>query len=217
MARFKIRSKKPKDPIKVKTPEKEPILSITEKTPDDTEKQFHLPPSRKYAKNKINKESFTHPTSYGLKEGEKKPSTTNTVPPLSQVKSKKNSRIPSNKGSLPKSIRKKVSVNQKVPKHSKKIHKQRTLPPSRIGISEKKPSKITNKTPPQHLHTKKPKEKTIPPPSTLNSTHNLKKTSISKPPPKSKLEKVSMNSKSVPPTIINTKIPKDRIKAKKPD
>ena len=72
MGRFKIRSKKPKDSIKEKTPQKEIISTITEKKPIDPKKDFKLPPSRVSEEKELPKKSVLQPTRYGLKEKDSK-------------------------------------------------------------------------------------------------------------------------------------------------
>ena len=47
MVRFKVRSKKPNDTIRQKTPIQEKVPSIVGKTPTSSKNQFELPPSRR--------------------------------------------------------------------------------------------------------------------------------------------------------------------------
>ncbi|PWI47041.1 hypothetical protein CEE45_13790 [Candidatus Heimdallarchaeota archaeon B3_Heim] len=218
VARFKVRSKKPKDTIKEKTPMKEKVATIQQKTPNDLKEQFKLPPARKNENGLIKKESGTYPTSHGTKEKRKKqiPST-NNLPPVTQTHGRKELATPSTKGSLPKSRRKKGLVNRKVPPRRKKIQDHKNVPPTRRGIAEKKRNRIINKTPPHRITAEIPNKTTIPPPSTLGFKQKHKKDIRSKTPPKSILEKRPMEEESVPPTIIKTKISKIQIKRKTPE
>ncbi len=193
VAQFKVRSKKPKDTIKEKTPMKERVATIDQKTPNDLKEQFKLPPARKNEHGVIKKKSVTHPTSYGTKEKrEKQIRGMNKLPPVTQTQGRKESATPSTKGSLPKSKRKNGLVNRKVPIRMKKIQDRKNIPPPRRGIAEKKQNRIINKTPPTRITTKIPKRTTIPPPSTLGSKQKHTKEIRSKTPPNSILNKGPM-------------------------
>ncbi|MHA2107836.1 MAG: hypothetical protein ACXABU_07135 [Candidatus Hodarchaeales archaeon] len=218
MVRLNIRSKKPKDTIREKIPAHEIIPSITEKTPDDSEKQFKLPPSRNIEKFALKKESVTYPTNHGIKKREEEQKTNkNYLPPVTQSKNKKESTIPSTKGSLPKSQRKKDPVNRKIPRRLPEVEDRKSTPPTRRGISKKKSDRIINTKPPQAIQDKSPKRKSSSTPITLTSKTIPKKTITNKTPPKSNIKKLPKQSKSIPPTIIKTKTPKTKIKEKKPE
>jgi hypothetical protein len=206
------------DKVKEKTPTSESEPFIVEKTPEDSEDQFKLPPSRLKEKRSPEKESVSLPTRYGVKDyNTKNKNLKNVSPPTEQSQSRRESFVPSSKGSLPKSVRKKIPVNQKVPIKSIRPSSQQKQIPTRKGISKKKVSRSINKAPPRKVKTKKPEGKTLPPPSVNQTRKKEKKIILSKSPPKSIIEKKSDKKKSAPPTIIKSKIPKSIIKKKTPE
>ncbi len=204
--------------MKEKTPTHENTPSIIEKTPEDSKEHFKLPPQRTREVKSIEKESVSHPTRRGAKDKKiKEESRKNLLPPMEHSQKRGESLVPSNKGSLPKSVRKKTPVNRKIPRQHKFPSTQKTVPPTRKGVSKKKTNRIRNKAPPQVMNAKNLDKKILPPPSINQKRKKDTKQFLNKVPPKSIVNKTPDKKKSVPPTIIKSKIPKSKIKFKKPE
>lgn len=208
----KIHQKKPKDSIKQKTPEETHISSVEVKIPKDSGESFALPPRKTPQYEQIPKSEVKTPSNHGSQKIRQKDiSPINTPPPreshsLRKIKTKR----PTDYG---KNIQK-SKVQSHMPKRSQEI-KQKL--PSRKGLdNSKKSRKSINRPLSKQIRTKTPR-----------------KTAIRSPPATSQLEKKKLDRKSnqsppiisqkqpgkkkhfIPPTVRN-KIPKTKIKEKKP-
>jgi len=237
LARWKIREKKPGKKIIQKTPQSK-NSAIISKTPSGSEESFELPPPKTKIISKIPKTSIQPPSRHGERERQKNDIQDGNVPPPKPTKSpmkgkdyqtvqsktppkspSQRERLgapPSNHGALSKGIRKKIAVNRPLPtpEHSDKESKT----PRSIGSSSKKKSKFVNRPLPRIRSKEPPKAKSkIPPPTSKGVEKKKKHKAINRPIPKEIRTKTPSKKKIKPPPTFEDKIPKTRIKSKKPE
>jgi hypothetical protein len=138
------------------------------------------------------------------------------TPPKSPSQREKLVAPPSNHGALSKGIRKKIAVNRPLPtpEHSDKGSKT----PRSIGSSSKKKSKFVNRPLPRIRSKEPPKAKSkIHPPTSKGVEKKKMHKAINRPIPKEIRTKTPSKKKIKPPPTFEDKIPKIRIKSKKPE
>ncbi|MHA2245436.1 MAG: hypothetical protein ACXADY_10765 [Candidatus Hodarchaeales archaeon] len=189
---------------------------MKQKTPDSyNEKSFKLPPPKE--RRRIPKDEVNLPSHHGSSDQNKKTSfESNISPPINESVLYK-AKSPTNKGLIPKSIHKKSAPDKKTPIH-KKIMKIRTIPSSTGVVHSKKAlSNAINQPPPSRIQEKTPKKDTSKY-STIGAKKD-KKNSVNQPPPPKFHNKIPGKKTILPPPIFEdkkTKIPKTRLKSKKP-
>jgi len=151
--------------------------------------------------------------SYGTRnQREHNSSKSNILPPMSERLSKQRNRDnlqPNSKGYIPKKV-KDGATNKTTPiKVPKKVKIEKS--PSSRG--SKKIKDLVNK-PPSFIKNKKPKKETL---ATLRSSLKTKRNKISSKKPPRKIEnKTPSKKKIIPHPTFEERIPKTRIKKKKP-
>ena len=214
MANQKIREKKPSNKIKRKVPASSREQEIKQKTPDSYDfKSFELPPQKE--RRGIPKEDVKLPSRYGISDQNKKSSTDSNVSPPINESVLYEAKSPTDKGLIPKDVRKKTAIDKKTP-IPKQIDKIDPIPRSTGVVQSKKALFNIVNQPPPIIQSKIPKKAT-----TKYSTMGAKKEKnsiVNKPPPKIH-EKTPKKKKIIPPPIfddIKTKISKAKLKTKKP-
>ncbi len=217
MARQKIHEKKPSNNIKSKIPVSSGEQEIKQKKPDSYDvKSFELPPPKE--KRGIPKNEVRLPSRHGSSDQNKKGSFDPNISPPINESVLYEAKSPSNKGLIPKSVRKKVPLEKKIP-IPKQINKIVTLPRSTGALHSKKAlsNTVNQPPPPPQIHKKTSKKATI-------QYHTMgakkeRKSTVNKPPPPKIHKKTPAKKKTIPPPIfddVNTKIPKTKLKTKKP-
>ena len=214
MSPFKIRDKKPKDVIKKKTPKKEKDIKIQHKKPSKEDESFELPPRKQNKEVFIPKKEKFPPSSHGTRNNrEPNSSKSNIPPPMSERPSRQRNKenIPlSSKGSERKKFEDNFA-NKTTPIKKTKIVKKENIP---ISSGSKKKKSIVNKSP-SFIKYKKPKREAIP--ATLRSSSKTKENRIINQNPPKKIENETPSKKKIiPPPTFEERIPKTRIKKKKP-
>ncbi|MFX0013195.1 MAG: hypothetical protein ACFFB2_02950 [Promethearchaeota archaeon] len=246
MVRWKIREKKPSKEIKQKIPTNSKSSIIKSKFPNGAEEVFELPPPKQKLKVNIPKSSNSLPSRHGTIEPSKddtpyynvppplsdqikgetslkpvkspiKEKDQNTVnsktPPKSSSQQERSHAPPTSLGALSKRNRKKLVSNQPapIPKHPNKEIKI----PHSLGSSSKKKSNFVNKPVPR-VSDKKPSAAIIN--MTIPTSRGAEKKKESKGINRliPKKIKIKTPSRQKPPPTYEEKIPKFRIKAKKP-
>ncbi|MHA1940123.1 MAG: hypothetical protein ACW97P_00190 [Candidatus Hodarchaeales archaeon] len=170
MARFKVRSKKPKDSIKGKIPKHEMVTTIVQKTPNDSKEQFKLPPTRKNGEKIVRKESAIPSTKGGISKSKRKKDPVNQKVPM-RIKDKQDhkSTPPTRRGIAKKKPHR--IINKRPPRAlHKKIPTRKTVPPpSTLNSKQKSKETILNKTPPKSITQKRPMEPKSIPPTTIKT------------------------------------------------
>ncbi|MFX1284866.1 MAG: hypothetical protein ACFFB5_14490 [Promethearchaeota archaeon] len=214
MARQKIREKKPSDKIKSKIPVSSREQEIKQKTPEKYDvESFELPPPKQ--RGGIAKDEVKLPSDHGSFDQNKKDSFKSTLPPIKESVPYE-AKSPSNKGLIPNSTSKKSALNKKTPV-PKQINKINTIPRSTGVVHSKKALSNTVNRPPPKIQRKIPKKGSNKHPIMGGKKEN--KTSINQPPPPKIHMKTPVKKKITPPPIfedIKAKIPKTKLKAKKP-
>lgn len=235
MVRQKINEKRPGDKIKQKTP-------LKSKTPTGTEESFELPPPKIKSKLKVPKTTLQPPSRHGLREEQKQDiSNQNISPPipdrrktsLKPTRSPMINRVqrsksepppksysypietPSNHGVVPKGVRKKNSINQSLPpgNHLPKVRKT----PKSTGFSSKKKPEFVNRPLPKTKRKESKKIRSKTPPSSKGVAKKKPQRVQNRPIPMKIREKTPSKKKLKPPPTFENKIPKTRIKSKRPD
>jgi hypothetical protein len=185
-----------------------------DKIPEDLGDNFELPPRKTPKNEKIPKSDVKVPSNHGSHKIRQKDISPSNKPliresrDIKRIKDKK----PRDKG---KAIQK-IKIRSKTPERR---FKKRQVLPSRKGLDESKKSrKITNKPLPKQIRTKTPKKMSVrsPPPTSRLEKKKLDRESNRSPPPKI-VQKTPDKQKPLPPTAIRDKIPKTKIKEKKPN
>ena len=245
LTKQKIRKKKPSNDITSKIPINSRDQDIKQKIPASFDgKSFELPPPKE--RRGIPKDEVKLPSRYGISDQDKKESKdSNTSPPVEEPILYEE-KFPTKKGLIPKSLRKKVPFDKKTPKtrqnnkidkipSSKGVHSKKELSNS---INRPPPPKIHPKTPQDSIRSPtiggNERQKNtlnqlppiikgkIPKPSIQHSTKGgikKQKNVVNQPPPPKIRIKSPVKKKIIPPPIfddIKTKIPKTRVKTKKP-
>ncbi len=213
MSPFKIRDKKPKVSIREKAPKKDNDIKIRHKEPTENDESFELPPRKQNNEEFIPKKEILTPSNQGTRNRrEHDSSKSNILPPMSERSSKQRNRDnlqPTSKGYVPKKV-KDDSVNKTTPM---KIPKKVKIEKSPSSRGSKKIKNHVNK-PPSFIKNKKPKKNTLAP---LRSSPKTKRNKISSKKPPRKIEnKTPSKKKIIPPPTFEERIPKTRIKKKKP-
>lgn len=246
MVRWKIREKRPGEKIKQKTPTNSKSLIIKSKLPNGSEEAFELPPPKQKLRSNIPKSSISPPSRHGVLEPSKDDIPhTNVPPPISNqneidtslkpikspIKEKDQHTVqsktppksssqqerppapPSSLGALSKGNRKKLAPNRPVP-ISKHPNKEIKIPRP-IGSPSKEKSKFVNKPLPK-INSKKPSKENVKMllPTSRGAEKKKGFKAINRPIPKT--IKTKTPSKQKPPPTFEEKIPKSRIKTKKP-
>ncbi|MHA1945430.1 MAG: hypothetical protein ACXAC6_15060 [Candidatus Hodarchaeales archaeon] len=214
MKKDKITQKKPTDSIKQKTPAKYHIPSVSEKIPNDSGDNFALPPRKISQHEKIPKAVVKVPSNHGSQKIRQKDVSPLNTPPKRDYSSYKNvqTKQPTDQG---KTIQK-IKIQSKTPERSPQ--KEQVIP-SRKGLDESKKSrKSINKPLAKQIRTKKPRKTSLrSPPATYQlEKKKLDRQSNQSPPPKI-VQKTPNKKKPLPPTAISSKIPKTKIKEKRPN
>lgn len=213
MSPFKIRDKKPKDIIKKKTPKKEKDFKIKHKKPSNEDESFDLPPRKQNKEDIIPKKEILPPSNQGIRnQRESYSSKSNIPPPMSERSRRQRSRDnlqPSSKGYIPKKVKDGATNKTITPKVPKKVKIEKA--PSSRG--SKKIKDLVNKAP-SSIKNKKFKKETL---ATLRGSPKTRRKKISSKKPPRKIEKKTPSKKKIilPPTF-EERIPKTRIKKKKP-
>lgn len=243
MTRQKIRKKKPSDNITSKIPVSSRNQEIKQKTPvsfDD--KSFELPPPK--TRGRIPKDNVKLPSRYGIfDQNRKEAHISNISPPVNGIHPYE-AKSPTNKGLIPKNaqLNKKTPIPKQVKKidtiprsigvvNSKKelfdtinkppplkIHKktpQNNMAQHPTIGAKKESNNALNQRPPR-IQEKHPKQSLI-----QHSTKGAQKEpkNIRNQPPPKIHKKTPVKKEVIPPPIfgdIKTKIPKTRLKTKKP-
>ncbi len=213
LARRKIREKKPRNNIKSKIPTSSREHEIKQKTPDSYDlKSFELPPPME--RRGIPKDEVRLPSRYGSADQNKKESISSNISPPINESVLYEAKSPTKKGSIPKVIR---LLDKKTP-IPKQINKIDTIPRSTGVVHSKKAlSNTVNQPPPPKIQEKIPKKAPI-------QHHSMgakkeQKSAINQSPPPKIHKKTPVKKKIIPPPIfddIKTKIPKTKLKTKKP-
>ncbi|MHA2224564.1 MAG: hypothetical protein ACXAC8_05140 [Candidatus Hodarchaeales archaeon] len=244
MVKWKIKEKKPKNPIKQKIPKDTKNLNIIHKVPTDIKNDFELPPPKK---SQLPKRNVIIPSRHGILEKEdlfeiqtnfppptsdQSVSNSNHKPKSSPVDKKSNrfitskiltqsssdnkgqNFVPSQKGVVPKGIRKKSAINKPVPT-PKSPEKQKIIPSSKGGSSNK-PINVINRplTNNQKQNSSKTRVKEKKPSTKGMVVRKLK--DKNKPLLKEIKVKTPTKKQMIPPPSFTDKIPKTRIRKKKP-
>lgn len=216
LARRKIREKKPRNNIKIKIPTSSRVQEIKQKTPDSSDlKSFEIPPPKE--RRGIPKDEVKLPSQHGSSDQNKKESIDSNISPPINESVLYEAKSPTKKGLIPKGVRKKFLLDKKTP-IPKQINKIDTILRSRGVVHSKKAlSNTVNRPPPLKSQEKIPKKAPI-----QHHTAGVKKeqkSAINRPPPPKIHKKTPAKKKIIPPPIfddIKTKIPKTKLKTKKP-
>ena len=217
LTRQKISEKKPSNNIKSKVPASSGEQEIKQKAPDSYNvKTFELPPPKE--RRGIPKDEVKLPSHHGSSDQNKKASFELNISPLIKESVLYEAKSPTKKGLIPKSVRKKSALDKKTP-IPKQIKKIRTIPSSTGVVHSKKAlSKTVNQPPPPpRIQDKTPKKATIQYPT--KGAKKDQKNSVNQPPPPKIHNKIPVKKTIIPPPIFDdkkTKIPKTRLKIKKP-
>ncbi|MHA1206366.1 MAG: hypothetical protein ACTSSO_02220 [Candidatus Hodarchaeales archaeon] len=211
--RDRIHQKKPKDSIKEKTPNETHIPTVIGKIPQDTGESFSLPPRKPLHNGQIPKSEVKAPSNYGSqKKRSKDLSSTNTPPPredrsFKDMKSKR----PADHG--------KIIQKSKVQSHAlRKFQERKQKPPSRKGLdSSKKSRRSINRPLSRQIQAKTPRKTTIRSPPATSQLEKKKTDRKSNQSPPSLISlKTPEQKRPLPPPTVRDKIPKTKIKEKKP-
>ena len=212
MKKDRIHQKKPKDSIKQKTPDEIDIDTIVGKIPKDKGESFVLPPRKPLQYDQIPKSEVKTPSNHGSQKIRPKDISPTNTPPPRESESFKNikTKRPADHG--------KIIKKSKVQSHTpKKSQERKQVPPSRKGLdTSKKSRKSINRPLSRQIRTKTPRKTAIrSPPATsqLEKKKTDRKSNQSPPPMIS--QKTPKQKKPIPPTVRD-KIPKTKIKEKKP-
>lgn len=215
MTRQKIREKKPSNNIKSKVPVSSREQEIKQKTPDSYDVKSFEPPPRKERKG-IPKEDVELPSRYGISDQNKKVSTDSNITPPSNESVLYEAKSPTSKGVIPKGVRKKLPLDKKAP-ISMQINKIGTIPRSTGVVRSKKALSNTVNQPPPKIQSKISKKAPIQYPTM--GAKKEQKNAVNKPPPPKIHTNIPAKKKIIPPPIFDdmkTKIPKTKLKTKKP-
>jgi hypothetical protein len=211
--REKIFQKKPKDSIRQKTPANDHLSDVKGKTPQDTGEDFSLPPRRVTKSESIPKSDVKVPSNHGSQKIRQKDISPVNKPPIRKSNDFKTiqSKQPGKQGK----ILQKIKIQSKTPK---KTIKERQSPPSRKGIDESKKSRRSiNKPLSKQIRSKTPSKTSVRlPPATSQLEKKKQDRTYNQPPPPKITHKKPSNRKQIPPPTVKEKIPKTKIKDKKP-
>ncbi len=213
MKEDKINQKKPTDSIKQKTPAKSHIPSVSEKIPKDSGDNFALPPRKTPQHEQIPKLEVKVPSNHGSQKIRQKDISPANTPPKRDNNSFKDiyTKQPTDHG---KKIQK-MKIQNKRPERSPQ--KEQVIP-SRKGLDESKKSrKSVNKPLAKQIRTKTPKKSSVRSPPATSKLEKKKLDQESNKSPPRIIQKKLTKEKSLPPTAIRSKIPKTKIKEKKPN
>ncbi len=203
----KMKSKVPKTTIR------SPSRHGAREQPKDDIQQTNIHPSILNQRGS-QRETPSIPIKSPMKEKDHKAVQSKT-PPKSQSKQERPSTLPSSLGILTEGERKKIALNRPVPTPEHLAKEIKT--PRSIGSSSTKKSEFINKPLPKIRSKKPPKTKTkISPPTSKGVEKKKKYKAINKPIPKIIRRKTPEKKKGKPPPTFEDKIPKTRIKTKKP-
>jgi hypothetical protein len=149
----------------VKTPRKEQIPLISEKTPDDLEKQFNLPPSRKSTKTYRKTESILPSNKGSLPKSKRKKDPVNRMLPKQIIKVQESKSVPPTRRGI--FEKKQNRISNKTPPRTvfeKRPQSRTKMPPTTLKSTQKSKKNIRSKKPPKST-IEKPliKSKSIPP------------------------------------------------------
>ena len=214
MKKDKIHQKKPKDSIRQKTPAKSHIQSVEEKIPKDSGDDFALPPRKITQREKIPKSEVKVPSNHGSQKIRQKDVSPSNKSPIRETNSFKDikNKQPRDQGK----IIQKIKIQSKTPERPSQ---KKQVPPSRKGLDESKKSrKSINRPLTRQIRTKTPRKTSVrsPPATSQLEKKKLDRQSNQSPPPKI-VQKTPNKKKLLPPTAIRSKIPKTKIKEKKPN
>lgn len=215
MTRQKIHKKKPSNDIQSKIPLSSREQEIKQKTLDIyDDNSFELPPPKE--RRGILKEEMTSPSRHGSLDQNRKALIDSNISPPRDESVLYESKSPTRKGLIPKGVRKKSALHKKtpIPEQINKIH---TIPRSTGVVHSKKTLSNTVNQPPPKIQEKSPKRSVI---QYRNmGAQKERRSAINKPPPTKIHKKLPSKKKIIPPPIfddIKTKIPKTKVKIKKP-
>ena len=214
MKKHKIHEKKPRDSIRHKTPDSSSLPSVSEKTPKESGENFVLPPKKASHHEKIPKSEVKVPTSHGSQKIRQK-----DVTPLNKSPEREYNSFRTVQEKQPTDQGKRIQKSKVPSRTPRRTPPKREILPSRKGIDESKKSrKSINKPLPKQIRTKTPKKTSVrlPPATSRLEKKKLRNASNKSPPPKI-VHKTPEKKKALPPTAVRDKIPKTRIKTKKPN
>jgi len=209
----RIHQKKPKDSIKVKTPDETNAPTVFGKIPKDAGENFALPPRKSLQNDQIPKSEVKAPSDHGSQKIRKKDISPTNTPPPRESHSFKNMKTkqPVDHGK----IIQKSKVQSQTPK---RIQEKRRELPSRKGLDKSKKSrKSINRPLSKQIKTKTQRKTTIrSPPATSQLEKKNVDRKFNQSPPSKISQKTPKQKRPLPPPTVRDKIPKTKIKEKKP-